>query len=287
MSSYNQQLAFLKLDDDAIIPLRATADSVGYDLSSKNNSASQIVPAQGKALFKLGLRVFIPQNCYGRIAPRSSLSWDKHTTISAGVIDPGYKGELGVVLFNHSDTDLEILPGQRIAQLILERCETPPVHLAEVDSQTGCFVFEMVDDINSVRGEGGFGSTGRLVIVDEQGSSNKKRSSPPSSPEEGEIYEEKEDEEGEEDMIIIDDTGDIDDDEFRISEEEKENAEITNPEKNHHHHHHHHNFSTPRPHRVSRHRHYNRNYKMNNRWNNKFRRAANRNRRMRNFYYRN
>ena len=234
--SYNHQLAFFKLSSTAVIPLRATVDSVGYDLWSKDNGVKQNVPAHGKALIELGLRVFIPKNCYGRIAPRSSLSWTNHTIISAGVIDPGYKGELSVVIFNHGDTDLEILPGQRIAQLILERCETPPVYQAVKDPRSGDFVFILVDDIDSIRNEGGFGSTGKEKLMDEQQKEtpDKKSPSPPPPPppsscpslEEGEI----EEDEGKEDQIIIDDTYTG---EFRITKENEEKAKTPKSEKPH------------------------------------------------------
>ena len=63
------------------------------------------------------------------------------------MIDADYRGPVGVILFNHSDTDFEVKPGDRIAQLIIEKIITPEVL--------------EVDDLDStVRGEGGFGSTG-------------------------------------------------------------------------------------------------------------------------------
>lgn len=196
--SRNRHLGFLKLDDAAVIPMRATSDSVGYDLSSKDNGVSQTVPAHGQALIQTGLRIFIPGGCYGRISERSSMSWKNHTSIGAGVIDPGYKGEVGVVLRNHGDTDLEIIPGQRIAQLIVEYCKKTPVYEVKSDPQTGRFVFERVGDRTSVRGEGGFGSTGerRLLRDDEQQSRRqqeppKKFPSPNPPPEKPEKYDEK------------------------------------------------------------------------------------------------
>lgn len=72
--------------------------------------------------------------------------------VGAGVIDTDYRGPVGVILFNHSDTDFEVKAGDRIAQLIIERIITPQV--------------TEVDDLDAtVRGVGGFGSTdGRLNI---------------------------------------------------------------------------------------------------------------------------
>jgi len=67
--------------------------------------------------------------------------------IGAGVIDPDYTGEISVIIFNMGDNDFEVKKGARIAQLILERCETPPVEEIGLLQET-------------LRGEGGFGSTG-------------------------------------------------------------------------------------------------------------------------------
>jgi dUTP pyrophosphatase len=85
--------------------------------------------------------------CYGRIAPRSSLAWKNHIDVGAGVVDADYRGNVGVVLFNHSDTDLEgirsgltsplfqlvhlVTHGDRVAQLILEKLAISQVE--EVD----------------------------------------------------------------------------------------------------------------------------------------------------------
>ena len=96
---------------------------------------------------KTGISVAIPEGCYGRIAPRSGLAVKRFIDVGAGVIDADYRGEIGVVLFNHSDEDFVVKPGDRIAQLILEKIETPTVKEAE----------ELPD---TKRGTDGFGSTG-------------------------------------------------------------------------------------------------------------------------------
>lgn len=81
------------------------------------------------------------------IAPRSGLAWKYSIDVGAGVIDADYRGPVGVVLFNHSEVDFEVKAGDRIAQLIVQKIVTPEV--------------EQVDDLDStVRGSGGFGSTG-------------------------------------------------------------------------------------------------------------------------------
>ena len=81
------------------------------------------------------------------VAPRSGLAYKKGIDVGAGVIDEDYRGEVGVILFNFGEEDFEVAPGDRIAQLILERIATPDV--------------EVVSDLDATdRGAGGFGSTG-------------------------------------------------------------------------------------------------------------------------------
>jgi dUTP pyrophosphatase len=106
-----------------------------------------IVPARGKAIVKTGLAIAIPENTYARIAPRSGLAVKKFIDTGAGVVDYDYRGEVGVVLFNHSEEDFVVSTGDRVAQLILERISM--ADCVEVDE-----LFE------TERGAGGFGSTG-------------------------------------------------------------------------------------------------------------------------------
>jgi dUTP pyrophosphatase len=83
----------------------------------------------------------------GRIAPRSGLAAKHSIQTGAGVIDADYRGQVKVLLFNHGENDFEVKEGDRIAQLVLERIYTPEVVAVE----------ELEE---SVRGAGGFGSTG-------------------------------------------------------------------------------------------------------------------------------
>ncbi|KAK3149761.1 hypothetical protein QOZ80_3AG0222340 [Eleusine coracana subsp. coracana] len=133
-----------KLSDKAILPSRGSALAAGYDLSS---AAEMMVPARGKALVPTDLSIAIPEGTYARIAPRSGLALKHSIDVGAGVIDADYRGPVGVILFNHSDVDLAVKPGDRIAQMIIEVIATPEV--AEVEDLDA-----------TVRGEGGFGSTG-------------------------------------------------------------------------------------------------------------------------------
>ena len=133
-----------RLSEKATIPSRGSTLAAGYDLSS---AVDTVVPARGKALVHTALSIKIPTDCYARIAPRSGLTWKYSIDTGAGVIDADYRGEIGVILFNHSDSDFPVKVGDRVAQLILERIYTPEVEeVAELDS--------------TERGAGGFGSTG-------------------------------------------------------------------------------------------------------------------------------
>ncbi|KAG7177449.1 Deoxyuridine 5'-triphosphate nucleotidohydrolase-like 2, partial [Homarus americanus] len=73
------------------------------------NAYNIVIPGQGKAPIKTDIQVELPEDCYGRVAPRSGLSWKNHIDIGAGVIDRDYRGNVGVVLFNHAKTDFEEL----------------------------------------------------------------------------------------------------------------------------------------------------------------------------------
>ncbi|KAG8377765.1 hypothetical protein BUALT_Bualt08G0067400 [Buddleja alternifolia] len=161
-----------KLSEKAIIPSRGSPLSAGYDLSryiyiftsiymignefsrclmnfclGYCSAADTKVPARGKALIPIDLSIAIPEGTYARVAPRSGLAWKHSIDVGAGVIDADYRGPVGVILFNHSDLDFEVKVGDRIAQMIIEKIVTPEV--------------TEVDDLDStVRGSGGFGSTG-------------------------------------------------------------------------------------------------------------------------------
>lgn len=139
-------LSFSRLSPLATIPVRGSLGAAGYDLSSAKDV---LIPARGKGLCPTDLCIALPEGTYGRVAPRSGLAWKNSLDTGAGVIDADYRGNVGVILFNHSDTDFQVRVGDRVAQLILER-----IAIAEVE--------EVVEGelTNTARGEGGFGSTG-------------------------------------------------------------------------------------------------------------------------------
>ncbi len=132
-----------KTNKDAVLPYRATSGAAGYDLTSPIDTT---VASHGKQLINLGFEMSIPEGHYGRIAPRSSLSWKHFIDVGAGVIDSDYRGDVGVILYNHSDRGYKIKKGDRIAQLILEKISIPKV-------------VEVNNLFPTARGEGGYGST--------------------------------------------------------------------------------------------------------------------------------
>lgn len=141
----NYKIFVKKNVECAQLPKRSSPHAAGYDLAS---SVSVTVPAKGKAQVDTGLSISIPAGHYGRIAPRSSLAHKHFIDVGAGVIDADYRGPLIVILFNFSSEDFEVQPGDRIAQLIIEKIGHP-----EVD--------EVNELDETVRGAGGFGSTGK------------------------------------------------------------------------------------------------------------------------------
>ena len=136
----------IRLFDDAILPRRATPGSAGYDLCSRE---SLVIQPGNLWRVSTGLSIKMPDGVYGRIAPRSSVTVKNNAHVGAGVIDPDYTGELKVVLCNNGKVDFKIEPGDRIAQLVLEKFEIADV--IEVKQFEGA---------PTERGAGGFGSTG-------------------------------------------------------------------------------------------------------------------------------
>ncbi len=138
---------FFKGHPDARTPTRAADGDAGYDLSSVEDV---VVKAKSQAMISTGIKLEIPNDHYGRVAPRSGLAAKHSIDVLAGVIDSTFRGYVKVILYNHGSTDFEVKKGDRIAQLIFERISTPI--LQEVFSEN-----ELSD---TSRGSGGFGSTG-------------------------------------------------------------------------------------------------------------------------------
>jgi dUTP pyrophosphatase len=155
------EVVFTRMTTHAVLPTRGSLKSAGLDLSS---AYPYVVKARGKELVKTDLKVSLPDGTYGRIAPRSGLAWKNAIDVGAGVIDGDYEGNIGIILFNHSDTDFKIAPGDRVAQLILEKYEH-----AEIREAVNMYVNRTASkDDSKTRGTQGFGSTG---VSDNGGSS--------------------------------------------------------------------------------------------------------------------
>jgi dUTP pyrophosphatase len=136
-----------RLTRDAKVPTRATPHSAGYDLYYPYGLTDTIIPPFKRELIPTGIAISVPYGTYGRIAPRSGLALRSGIDVMAGVIDIDYRGEVGIILVNLSDTDFIVKSGDRVAQLILERISNPEI--VEVENLS-----------NTNRGIGGFGSTG-------------------------------------------------------------------------------------------------------------------------------
>lgn len=127
------------------LPVYSKPGDAGADLKS---AVEDVIPARGKKLIGTGIRLKLPLGHVGLIWPRSGLAVDHSLDSGAGVVDAQYRGEIKVLLFNHSDQDFHIKPGDRIAQLLVQKVET--VQFVQV---------EKLDETQ--RGNGGFGSTGK------------------------------------------------------------------------------------------------------------------------------
>jgi dUTP pyrophosphatase len=128
------------------IPKYERDGDAGADLTA---SGYTLIPAGGRALVKTGIKIALPYGYVGLVHPRSGLALKSGITVlnAPGTIDSGYRGEVGVILHNTTDSHFEVRAGDRIAQLIVQKVET--VEFNTLDALT-----------ESDRGECGFGSTG-------------------------------------------------------------------------------------------------------------------------------
>ena len=141
------KVAIQKLDERAVIPTYGSEFSAGADLYAVEEAV--IEPGQ-TVLVHTGLAMEIPEGYGGFIYARSGLACKKGMAPAnkVGVIDSDYRGEIRVVLLNHSNQQQTIEPGERIAQIVITPVLTP--------------VYEEVEELSdTVRGVGGFGSTGK------------------------------------------------------------------------------------------------------------------------------
>ena len=138
-----------KLDSRVKLPSYKTVGSSGMDLMALTDKPITILPKKSY-LVPTGISVAMPKNYEMQIRPRSGLAAKNNISVlnTPGTIDSDYRGEIKIILFNHGSDEFLINNGDRIAQIVLM-----PIH--KID-------FEEVDNLpDTVRGEGGFGSTGR------------------------------------------------------------------------------------------------------------------------------
>ena len=134
----------IKLDKYAFMPVREHITDAGLDIRAIDDG---IIRAKQSMLFHTGVHVQLPKGTAGLFVSKSGLMVKDDIT-STGLVDEGYSGEVLVKLFNHGDKDYEVKRGDKIAQLVVMPVMYEPV--------------EIVNSINGgVRGEAGFGSTGK------------------------------------------------------------------------------------------------------------------------------
>ena len=130
------------------LPKYQTAQSAGMDLRANIDAPVLLKPLDRK-LIPTGLHIALPEGYEAQIRPRSGIAIKNGITIinTPGTIDPDYRGDVGVILVNLSHEDFVVQPGERIAQMVINKFEQ-----AE---------FEVVEELDETeRGEGGYGHTG-------------------------------------------------------------------------------------------------------------------------------
>ena len=140
-------LKFKRIHPDAVLPAYAHPSDAGMDIRSV---ADMTVPARGRALVPTGLVGLLPPLYEAQVRMRSGLALKHGITVlnTPGTIDSGYRGEIGVILFNSSDVDFQVKKGDRVAQVVIAPVTQPVIEEAQEIDETD-------------RGAGGFGSTGK------------------------------------------------------------------------------------------------------------------------------
>lgn len=126
----NQHILKVKLNHpNAVLPVRGSQKAAGLDLHACEEI---IIPPRKHLLVPTGIQVAIPEGYYGRVAPRSGLAYKFALDVGAGVVDEDYRGNIGVIIFNHSDSNYHVKVGERIAQFILEKISYASVQQVQV-----------------------------------------------------------------------------------------------------------------------------------------------------------
>jgi len=136
---------FKKTNDKAVIPSKNNESDTGLDVTSVED---KVIPARGSAVVDVGLKfAFIDLGFWVKVEGRSGLGFKHGIIPHPGIIDQGYRGDAGIKLYNNTDKDYEVKAGDRIAQFVVYR--NYPVEISEGEI------------VESVRGEKGFGSSGK------------------------------------------------------------------------------------------------------------------------------
>lgn len=138
-------IKFSRTHPDATLPQKNHDDDAGWDLFAVEEKT---IPSNGSVVVDVGLQLaYLEPGYWIKVSSRSGLSFKHGILAHPGVIDNGYRGNLGVLLYNHSSYDYKVVKGDRIAQLV--------VHFnIDMDVDWGS-----VED--TVRGDKGFGSSGK------------------------------------------------------------------------------------------------------------------------------
>jgi dUTP pyrophosphatase len=131
------------------LPQFETTQSAGMDLRA-NIDAPVVLQPGDRALIPTGIKMALPEGYEAQIRPRSGLAYKHGITVlnSPGTIDADYRGDVGVLLINHGREAFTVEDGMRVAQMVV--------------AQYSQFEWESVEDLDeTVRGAGGFGSTGK------------------------------------------------------------------------------------------------------------------------------
>ena len=136
-------------ESDFDLPTYATKAAAGADLKAAIQTALTLQPLERK-IVPTGLKIALPEGYEAQVRPRSGLAAKHGITLlnTPGTIDADYRGEIGVILVNLSNSAFTIEPGERIAQLVVAKFEQIDWKLTQELTETA-------------RGEGGFGSTGK------------------------------------------------------------------------------------------------------------------------------
>lgn len=148
MSTLLVQVKRLRNSDGLDLPAYATPASAGMDLLAATDGPVSIGPGE-RAMVASGIAIALPPNYEAQVRPRSGLALKHGVTVlnATGTIDADYRGEIGVILINHGNKTFTIERGMRIAQIVFAK-----VHSANWE--------EVAQLPETIRAEGGFGSTG-------------------------------------------------------------------------------------------------------------------------------